>query len=68
MRRGIDIKRAGEVKAGEFVLMPQCSMGILLAHEVTGTEQVDGGKWVEIATKDGFKHLVGMGDLVVVAF
>jgi hypothetical protein len=68
MKRVIGIKRAGEVKAGEFVLVPQCGMGILLANEVTGTEQVDGGKWVEIATDDGLKHLVGKGDLVAVVF
>lgn len=66
MKRGIDIKRAGEVKAGEFVLVPQSGMGILLAHEVTGTELVDGGKWVEIATDDGLKHLVGKDGLVFV--
>lgn len=66
MRRVIDIKKAAKVKAGEFVLVPQCSMGILLAHEVTGTEPVDGGKWVEIATDDGLKRLVGKDGLVVV--
>lgn len=66
MKRVIDIKRAGEVKAGEFVLVPQCGMGILLAHEVTGAEPVGGGKWVEIATDDGLKHLVGKEGLVLV--
>jgi len=68
MRRVIDIKWAAEVKAGDFVLVPQSGMGILLAHEVTGTEPVDGGKWVEITTDDGLKHLVGKDDLVVVTF
>ena len=68
MKRVIDIKTAAKVKAGEFVLVPQSGMGILLAHKVTGTEPVDGGKWVEIATGDGLKHLVGKADSVVVAF
>lgn len=66
MRRMIDIKKADQIGKGEFVLVPQSGMGILIAHEVTGTEPVDGGRYVEIATSDGRKHLVGKDDRIVV--
>ena len=66
MKRMIGIKTAVMVTAGEFVLVPQNGMGILLAREVTAVEPVDGGKWIEIATEDGLRHLVGKDDRVVV--
>ncbi len=65
MRR-IDIRKANKIEKGTFVLAPQSGMGVLLAHEVTGTEEVDGGRYVEIATSDGMKHLVGKEDRIVV--
>jgi|GEM_PF-4115423 len=64
MRR-IDIRKADKIEKGTFVLAPQSGMGVLLAHEVTGTEPVD-GRYVEIATSDGMKHLVGKDDRIVV--
>ncbi len=66
MKRMIDIRKADRVKKGESILIHQNGMGILLAHEITGKEPVDGGKYVEIATSDGMKHLVGKDDRIVV--
>lgn len=66
MRRVVGIKKAGQIGNGEYVLAPQNGMGVLLAHEVTGTEPVDGGRYVEITTDDGRKHLVGRDDQIVV--
>jgi hypothetical protein len=66
MRQMIDIKKADQIGKGVFVLTPQSGMGILIAHEVTETEPVDGGRYVEIATSDGRRHLVGKDDRIVV--
>lgn len=66
--RVIDIRRADRVEKGEFVVVPQGGMGVLLAHEVTETRPVDGGKFTEIATDDGLKHLIGKDVRVVVIF
>ncbi len=66
MRREIGIRTAGQIGNGEFVLVPQNGMVVLLAHEVTGTEPVDAGRYVEIATSDGLRHLVGADDRIVV--
>lgn len=68
MRRIVEIRRADRIEKGMFTLTPQNGMGILLAHEVTGSEPVDGGKFVEIATDDGLRHLVGKAQQVVVVF
>ena len=56
------------MEKGEFVVVPQGGMGVLLAHEVTETRPVDGGKFTEIATDDGLKHLIGKDVRVVVIF
>ena len=66
MKRMIDIKKADRIEAGDFVLVAQNGTGVLLAREVTGTEQIDGGKWIEITTTDGLKHLVGKGERILV--
>lgn len=68
MKRMIDIRKGCQIGNGEVVLTPQSGMGILIAHAVTGTEPVDGGRFVEIATDDGRKHLVGKDDWIVVVF
>ena len=66
MNRTFEIKKAAKVIGGDFVLVPQNGIGVLLAHAVTGTEPGDGGKWIEIATDDGMRHLVGKDQRVVV--
>ena len=68
MRRVVEIRKADRIEKGMFILAPQSGMGVLLAHEVTGSEPVDGGKFVEIATEDGLRHLVGKAQQVVVVF
>jgi hypothetical protein len=45
MKRVIGIRKADRIEAGESVLVPQNGMGVLLAHEVTGTEPVDAGRY-----------------------
>ena len=66
MGRVIDIKKADKIEKGVFIMVPQGGMGVLLAREVTKTKQVDRGKYIEITTDDGLRHLVGKEDRIVV--
>lgn len=72
MRNVIQLKKASAVEVGEHALSPQHGTGILLAHEVTKNESIDGGKLVEIETGGTGEaqvkrlHVVGANDIVAV--
>jgi len=69
MRNIIQIKKAGAVEVGDYVLSPQCSTGILLANKVVSTEMIDEGKRVELGTmeQNGKRlYIVRAEDTVVV--
>ena len=48
MRNIIQLKKAGAVQVGDYVLSPNFPEGLLIAEKVGSIENVDKGKWVEI--------------------
>jgi hypothetical protein len=64
--RTIDVRKAAALERGMLVLTPQQGMGVLLAHAITDTEDIEEGKWIEVSTDDGRQHLLGREELVVV--
>jgi len=65
---GCDLKveKASELETDDYDITPQHSTGVLVAHRITEHEEIDGGKWIEITTEDGRKHLVGPDDRVLI--
>jgi hypothetical protein len=68
MRYTMTIKKAKELEAEVYVLTPQHPNGLLLVHTIAEIAAIDGGKWIEITTEDGRKHVVNADDLVLVVF
>jgi len=48
MRNIIQLKKAGTVEVGDYVMSPNFPEGLLIAEKVGSIENVDKGKWVEI--------------------
>ena len=68
MRYAMTIKKAKELEAEVYVLTPQHPTGLLLVHTIVELEVIDDGKWIEITTEDGRKHVVNPDDRVFVLF
>ena len=68
MRYTMTIKKASELEAEVYAASPQHPTGVLLVHKIVEIEPIDDGKFIEIATEDGRKHLVSPDDRVLVVF
>ena len=68
MRYAMTIKKAKELEAEVYVLTPQHPTGLLLVHTIVEIAAIDDGKWIEITTEDGRKHVVNPDDRVFVLF
>ena len=62
------IKKARDLEAEAFVVTPQHPTGVLLVHTIAELEMIDDGKWIEITTEDGRKHVVGPNDRLLVLY
>jgi len=62
------IKRARELEAEVYVLAPQHPTGLLLVHTIAEIAEIDDGKWIEITTEDGRKHVVNPDDRLLILF
>ena len=61
MRYAMTVKKAKELEAEVYVLTPQHPTGVLLVHTIVELDEIDDGKWIEITTDDGRKHLCQSG-------
>ena len=68
MRFAIAVKKAKDLEAKVHVLAPQHPTGLLLVHTVAEVEAIDGGKYIEVTTDDGRKHVLSADDRVLVVF
>ena len=68
MRFTMAVKQAKDLEAKVHVLAPQHPTGLLLIHTVAEVEEIDGGKYMEITTEDGRKHVLSADDRVLVVF
>jgi hypothetical protein len=68
MRYAMTIKKAKDLEAEVYVVTPQHPTGLLLVHRIVETELIDDGKWIEVTTEDGRKHVVNPNDRVLVVF
>jgi hypothetical protein len=68
MRYAMTIKKARELEAEVYVLTPQHPTGLLLVHKIVEIESIDDGKWIEITTEDGRKHVVNPDDRLLILF
>ena len=68
MRFTIAVKKARHVEAKVYVVALQHPTGLLLVHTVAEVEAIDGGKYIEITTDDGRKHVLSADDRVLVVF
>ena len=68
MRYAMTIKKAKNLEAGVYVVTPQHPIGLLLVHRIVEIETIDDGKWIEVTTEDGRKHVVNPNDRVLVVF
>jgi hypothetical protein len=68
MSYGMTVKKAKELEAEAYVLTPQHPTGLLLVHTIAELEVIDDGRWIEITTEDGRKHVVNPIDRVFVLF
>ena len=68
MRYTMTIKKASELEAEVYVVTPQHPTGVLLVHRIVEIETIDDGKWVEITTEDGRKHVVNPDDRLLILF
>jgi hypothetical protein len=59
MRNIIQLKKAGSVEVGDYVLSPNFAMGILVAEKVGSIEVLDNGEWVEIGVGLDKKNIRG---------
>ena len=62
------IKKGKDLETQYCVVTPQHPTGVLLVHKVVEIEPIDDGKWIEITTEDGRKHLVSPDDRVLILF
>ena len=68
MRYTMTKKKAKDLEAEVYVVTPQHPTGVLLVHKIVEIETIDDGKFIEITTEDGRKHLVSPDDRVLVVF
>jgi hypothetical protein len=68
MRYAMTIKKAKDLEAEVYVTSPQHPTGVLLVHRIVEIETIDDGKWIEITTEDGRKHLVSPDDRLLILF
>ena len=68
MSYGMTVKKAKELEAESYVLVPQHPTGLLLVHTIAELEVIDDGKWIQVTTEDDRKHLVRPDDRVFVLF
>jgi len=68
MRYAMTVKKAKELEAESYVLTPQHPTGLLLVHTIAELEVIDGGKWIQITTEDGRKHVVSPDDRLLILF
>jgi hypothetical protein len=68
MRYAMTIKKASELEAEVYVASPQHPTGVLLVHKIVEIAAIDDGKWIEITTGDGRKHVVNPEDRVLILF
>jgi hypothetical protein len=68
MKHVMRILKGKDLEPDYFVVTPQQPTGVLLAHNIDQVEAIDDGKWIEISTEDGLKHLVRPDDRVLVVF
>ena len=68
MRYTMTIKKARELEAEVHVLIPQHPTGLLLVHTIAEIALIDDGKWIEITTEDGRKHVVSPNDRLLILF
>ena len=64
----IAVKKAKDLEAKVHVLAPQHPTGLVLVHTVAEVEAIDGGKYIEVTTDDGRKHVLSADDPVLVVF
>ena len=68
MRYAMTIKKAKELEAEVYVLTPQHPNGLLLVHTIAEIAAIDDGRWIEITTEDGRKHVVSPDDRLPILF
>ena len=68
MRYAMTIKKARELETEVYVLTPQHPTGLLLVHTIAEIAAIDEGKWIEITTEDGRKHVVNPDDRLLILF
>ncbi|MFC1825522.1 hypothetical protein ACFL9T_22655 [Thermodesulfobacteriota bacterium] len=68
MRYKMTVKKAKELEPKSYVITPQHSTGLLLVHMIERVEEIDDGKWIEITTEDGRKHLVSPDAQLLVVY
>jgi hypothetical protein len=68
MRYMMTIKNAKDLETEYCVVTPQHPTGVLLVHKIVEIEAIDDGKWIEITTDDGRKHLVSPDDRLLILF
>ena len=68
MRYAMTIKKASELEAEVYAASPQHPTGVLLVHKIVELTSIDEGKWIEITTEDGRKHVVNPDDRLLILF
>jgi len=68
MRYAMTMKKASELEAEVYIASPQHPTGVLLVHTIAEIAAIDGGKWIEITTEDGRKHVVNPDDRLLILF
>ena len=68
MAYGMTVKKAKELEAEVYVLTPQHPTGLLLVHTIAELEVIEDGKWIEVTTEDGRKHLLRPDDRIFILY
>ena len=68
MAYGMTVKKAKELEAEVYLLTPQHPTGLLLVHTIAELEVIDDGKWIEVTTEDGRKHLLRPDDRIFIMY
>ena len=68
MKQVMRILKGKDLEPDYFVVTPQQPTGVLLAHNIDQVEAIDDGKWIEITTEDGRKHVVNPNDRLLILF
>ena len=68
MRYTMTIKKAKDLETKYCVVTPQHPTGVLLVHRIVEIEPIDDGKFIEITTEEGRKHVVSPDDRLLILF